>query len=149
MQVLEQAYLGLLLSARLDHAAHDAEDLPLSRLGIDARGGVRRVGNSHKVEVQRQALAQALIKRQQAAGDALACGGVAVLIGDAEKGAKQPQDRQEGNRSAVRDAAGFVGHQAARPAALEELVAQPALAQSRVADNADNLGIALPRARQC
>ena len=48
----------------------------------------------------------------------------------------------------MRDSGGFVGHQAARPAALEELEAQPALAQPRFADNPDNLRIAFPRARQ-
>ena len=43
---------------------------------------------------------------------------------------------------------GFVGHQAARPATLQELEAQPALAQPRFADDADDLGLALAGSRQ-
>ena len=105
-------------------------------------------GHAHEVEVQRQTLAQALVEQQQAAGDALARGGVAVLLGDAEEGAEQLQDRQERDRLAVRDAGGLVGHQAARPAALEELEAQAALAEPGVADDADDLGVALAGARQ-
>jgi hypothetical protein len=58
MQVLEQSYLRLSLSACLNDAPHDVEHLPLARLWIDTRGRVLRIRNSHEVEKQRQALAQ-------------------------------------------------------------------------------------------
>ena len=64
MQVLEQDHLRLLLSARLGHAPHDVKHLPLTRLRIDARGRVLRIGDSHEVEDQRQALAQALVEQE-------------------------------------------------------------------------------------
>ncbi len=49
----------------------------------------------------------------------------------------------------MRDPGGLVGHQAARPAALQEFVAQATLAQSRFADDADDLAVAFARPRQC
>jgi hypothetical protein len=146
MQVLEQSYLRLLLSARLNDAPHDVEHLALARFGVDTRGRILRIRNTHEVEQQRQALAQPFIEQQQAPGDTLACGGLAVLLGDAKEGAKQPQYRQKRDRLAVRDAGGFIGHQAARPASLEEFETEPALAESRFSHDADHLRIALPRA---
>jgi hypothetical protein len=144
VQVLEQDDAALLLPERLNHAPHDVEDLALARLGVDARSGVFRIGNAHEVEVEGKALAQAFVQQEDAAGDALARGGVAVQFGDAVKGAKEPLDRKEGDRLALGDAGGLVGHHAPGAAAFEELVAKSALAQPRLADDADDLRV--PRA---
>ena len=118
--------------ARWTTRAHDAEQLALARLGIHAaapgapgraRRGSRRAAAAPRAKPRRAAAVRRRSSRARVA--------VAVLLGDAEVGAEQLEHRQERDRLPVRDAVALVDVHAARPAALEELEAEPALAGAR------------------
>jgi len=65
---------------------------------------------------------------------------------DAVVVAEQLEDGQQGDALPVRHPGRPVGHDAARPAALEELEAEAALPDARVGHHPDHLAVALERA---
>ena len=65
-----------------------------------------------------------------------------------KKLAHQVHHRHQRHRLAVGEAAGVVDGHASRPPALGELVAEAALADPGLADDADDLGVALLRGRE-
>jgi hypothetical protein len=101
VQVLDQRDAGLRLSGLLHQASQHAEELALARLGVHARRRLRRVGHPEELEEQRQHLPEALVDQQQPPGDLLTHAAIVVLLADAEVGAEDLEDGQEGDVPAV------------------------------------------------
>jgi hypothetical protein len=124
------------------------EEPPLLRVGIHARSGALRIRDARELEEQRDVVAVLLVQQQQAARDLLACGAVVVPVADAEVGAHDLEDGEEGDVPAVGDGVALEHREAAGAAALQELEAQPALAGARLGHHAHRLPVALAGARQ-
>src|SRR5439155_11136923 len=71
-----------------------------------------------------------------------------IALGEPEVAAQKVTGGEPSNRRTVRRAMGFVHRDSAGSTALEELVAQPALADPRVADHANHLPARLERPRE-
>ena len=123
---------------RPEQAADDAAQRPLARLGAQLRRRALGIGHSQEVEHQRQVVGEVGVEQEHRPAifsRAIRSGSRVV---DAEVGAQHLQHRQERDRLAVRLSLRLVDLDAARPAALGELVAEAALADARVGDDADH-----------
>ena len=100
------------------------------------------IGNAEEVEEQRQVLGEVGVEQQRAAGDLLAHDPLRVAVGDAEVGAQHLQHRHEGDRAPVRLGLALEDLDAALAAAFGELVAEAALADARLGDDADRGALA-------
>src|SRR5207249_12219557 len=74
---------------------------------------------------------------------------VAILLGDAEVPAQELENREEGNHPPVGDAVRRVGRETARAGSLDELVAEPALADSGLGDDAHDPAASIHRPAEC
>ena len=115
--------------------------LPL--LGIDRGCGVGRVRHTEQIENERQIVPVGLIHPQQPFGNLRAGFLGTVGIGDPVISAPQFQHRQHRDCLAVRHPVGFQHRKTARPAAIDELRAQPRLAGAGVGHHADDLTAAV------
>src|SRR5439155_18947908 len=105
----------------------------------------RGVGDAEEVEEELQCLAELPVEEQEPPGDLLARDSVAVPLADAEIAAHDLQDGEERDHLPVRHAVRLVDGEAAGTAALGELVAEPALADSGLGDHAHHLALTVER----
>src|SRR5207249_2761048 len=94
-------------------------------------------------EHEREALAEPLIEEEELPGDLLARRLRAVLLRHAVDVSHELEHREVGNRLPVRDAVRLLHRNAAGTAALDELPAEPALADARLGDDPDHLPVAV------
>ena len=138
MKILEQDDHGLELATRGDHAPRDAEEQLLTLLGLESRCGPMRIGHAEKLEEQRQRFGEARVELQQRPSELVARDPRAVALVDLERVAQQLDHRQERQRFAVRHTVRLRHADPLRAGGLEELEAQPALARTRIRDDADH-----------
>src|SRR5262245_31637781 len=98
MQILEEVDGGLSGAPCACKSPDHVNKLSLARLGTVGWGRPLRVGHAEEVEHERQALGERLVEQQHPPGDLLACGFVAILLGNSEEGAEELQDREEGDK---------------------------------------------------
>src|SRR5262249_39156426 len=116
--------------------------LPLSRLGLHRRSRVRRIGNVEKLVEKREGVIELAIEPEGSPGDLVTDRVVAVVLLDAEVVAKRLAHGEERNRPSVRHALARDDEHAAGSEPLDELMAEAALADSGVGDDADHLSLA-------
>src|SRR5207247_9983418 len=114
-------------------------------LGVHALSPALGVRHAEEVEEERQRFGELRVEQEHGAGDLPAGCLAAVLLGDAEERPQELEDREEGNHPPVRDAVRLVDREAARTDPLDELVAEPALADPGLGDDADDPAAALYR----
>jgi hypothetical protein len=148
VQVLEQEHRRSAPALRVHELLHDAEELALACLGVEPRAGTLGIGHAEELEDERQRGAELLVEQHERAGDLPARALVAVLLGHAEVGAQQLEHREERDELSVRHAVRLVDGEPARPTALHELPAEPALPDPGLAHHAHHLPVAGDRARE-
>ena len=110
-----------------------------SRRGAGALG----IGHAEEVEEQGERVGEGGVQQQQHTGDLLARGAVVVGRGDAEAAAEHLEHGAQRDGAAVGEPVRLQHLEALRAAALDELVAEAALARARLRHDADHL--AAPR----
>jgi hypothetical protein len=141
VQVLEDRHDRLAGAAGPQQAMHDRVELALADLAFHGGGRSVRVGDPQEVEEQRQTVVERAVEQQQAAGHLLARGLRRVALGDAEVVAEQLQDRKQRDGLPMRDRARDAHPHPARPAALGEFQAEPALAGARLGHHTHDLAL--------
>ena len=126
----------------LQHGRHPL----LPCLGIHSRQRVGRVRDAEQVEEERKRVGQRRVEPHDGAGDLPARGLVIVVGRYPDDAAQELEHGQERDRRAVRDRARRVHGDASCAGTLDELVAESALADSRLADHADDPPVAVERA---
>jgi hypothetical protein len=146
VQVLDQDHARLALAPRPDDAAHHGEEASLPLVRGQLRRGALRIRDAGEVEEQRKLRLDLGRQQHDRARDLVAGGLGAVAVADLEGLAQELKDGEEGDRLSVGDALGLAHGNAARPAALGELVAQPGLAGPGLGHEPDHLALARRRA---
>ncbi len=142
MQILEDDDLRLSSTWSLDQFFHDREQLSLPSLRIDVAPDLRGVGNAEEVEDQRQGAIELRVDQEESAGNLAPGFFRGVVLSDTEVAAQQLQSREKRDHAAVRDCVGLANHHPARPATFGELVAESALADAGLGDDANHARIA-------
>src|SRR6266849_5380555 len=93
VEIVDQDDKGLALAEPLDQAPEEAQQLSLLRLRIDSRRWILRIRHAEELEQQRQRVAEALVEKQQRAGDLSPRFVVRVLLADSEVRAPELEDR--------------------------------------------------------
>ena len=104
-------------------------------------GGRSASRHFQEVEHQRHELLQLLVEQHELARDLASRLVVAVALADIEDAAQHLEQRQVWHGLSVGGAVRLVDTDAARAAALYELVAEPALASASVRDHSHNLAV--------
>ena len=136
--VVEEQHRRLTDAARLYQPAGEVEELALAYGGIHARSRTLRVGDSEEVKGERQERLEVAVEQQHAPGDLLTRQLIPVLVCDPEVVAKYFQDGQQRDHLAVGRTVRLVDGDAARPAVLDELEAQPTLPDAGFGDDTDD-----------
>ena len=139
MEVLEQLDRRLAPALRAREALRELHELTLPCLGVHGRRSPGRVGNAEEVEEDRQRFGEALVEAQCPARNLVARRLVVVLLGDPEVVPVEIDPGEEGDHLPVRRRVPFREADAARPAALGELVAEPALPDAGISRDPDDL----------
>ncbi len=145
VEILVQVDGGRPAGARLDQPPPDREELAQARLRIHPRRRALGIGHSQEVEDERQVLPEGVVEEQEPAGDLLARRLLGVALGDPEHPPNELEDGQEGDPPGVRDAVALEDRDPLGAAPLDELVAQPALADPRLAHDPYDGASALER----
>jgi hypothetical protein len=143
VKILDECHYGTVAVVCPQDAPEILEHTPLRRLRVDAWGGPRRVGDAHEVEHRGQDLREGGIEQKKRAGDLFASREIAVLLGDTEALAEHLQDRAKRDRAAVRDRLCLDHGDPFRPAALDELEAEAALAGTGGRNDRDRLALSM------
>jgi hypothetical protein len=149
VQILEQNDRRLAPAPRLRNALYDRKELPQALIGSHLGDGALGIRDPEEVEHQRQSISKLFVEQQHPPGDLRARGFGAVLFRDAEEGAEQFQDREEGDELPVGDPVRLVNRDPTGTAALGELVTEPALPEPWVGDHSNDLSTASNRPRKC
>ena len=148
VEVLDHEHGRLAPAARRHEPRGHGEELPLPRVGIHPWRRSRRIRHPEKVEEQGQGVLELPVEQQELAGDLLARSLITVGFGDAEVGARQLEHHEKGHRLPVCHPVRLVDGNAPYPAALEELVAEPALSDAGLAQHRYHPAVPLERAPQ-
>src|SRR5262249_16487643 len=143
VKIVDQDYERPQLGVRTGEPAQEGKKLPLLRVRIHLRRRALRIGDAEELEDHRENFEEALIKKQNSPSDPSPRFLVGVHLGDAEIAAEELEDREVRYDFSVRGAVPFVDEDVPRPAALDELITETALADSRICDDADDLAVAL------
>ena len=124
------------------------EQQPLASFRFHGGRRFRGIRHAHELEEHRQAVIQFRIEKQHSARNFFPRLGRGILHLDVEIGTEQIENGQERHVFSVRRTVRFVDDDALRPAALGEFIAQAALAESGIADDAHNLAVAFRCSRE-
>jgi hypothetical protein len=138
VQVLEDDHGRLALAARSGEAAQEVEEPALASLGRHVGRRPFGIWNRQELEEDGQRVEQLAIGLGDGPGDLLAGLRVRVARLDPEGLAIELEDGKQGERSPVWHAVRLAHQDAPGAAALGELEAQPALAQARLSDDAND-----------
>jgi hypothetical protein len=124
---------------------HHGMELAPAGLRIDARPRLGRIGDSEKVEQQRQCFTQRVVEQRDPRGNRLAHDRRRVLIGIAEEAAEQLDDGQERDCLPVRYPVRLVCRDSPLPTSIQKFEAEPTLADAWRGHDADDLPAPLHR----
>ena len=139
LHVLDQHEGRAAIRACAHEVAQDAVQPPHPRVRVELWERQIGVGHAEKVEHEGEVVSERFVQEQKAARDLLARRDRTVELVDAEVAAQELQHGKEGERAAVGESVRLEDLDPGRAHALDELVAQPALADAGFTDDADDL----------
>jgi hypothetical protein len=139
VKILEEKDGQLAAALRVSQALQECDEPPLLCLGLHRRRRVPGVRDAEKVVEQWKSVIQLLVEAERPPSDLVTDRFLTVVLLDPEIVAHGLQHGEKGDRFSVRHTVPRNDEDPPRSEPLDELEAEPALADSRVGDDPDDL----------
>jgi hypothetical protein len=147
VEIFEKKDCRLAPALRVGQALQECEDPALLCLGLHRRRGMIGVWDAEKVVEQWKSFIQLFVEAERSTSD-LVTNGLLTVLFDPEVIAHGLQHGEEGDRLSMRHTVPRDDRDPPSPEPLDELEAEPALADSSVGDDPDHLSASRKRPLQ-